>query len=73
MDMLSIGSVRKVWSGVIKPRKRRKALSLGEKLKVIEQLEQGRSQREIAITMGVSKTQIQQIHCSSELIRKAIQ
>ena len=76
MDMLSIGSehsVRKVWSGVIKPRKKRNALSLGEKLKVIEQLEQGGSQREIAITMGVSKTQIQQIHCSSELICKAIQ
>ena len=48
-------------------------MSLGEKLKVIEQLEQGGSQREIAITMGVSKTQIQQIHCSSELILKAIQ
>jgi Trp operon repressor len=37
---------------------KRNALSLGEKLKVIEQLEQGGSQREIAITMGVSKTQI---------------
>ena len=54
MDMLSIGSehsVRNVWSGVIKPRKKRNALSLGEKIKVIEQLEQGWSQREIAITM----------------------
>ena len=76
MDILSIGSehsVRKVRSSVIKPRKKRNALSLGEKL--IEQLEQGGFQREIVITMGVSKTKIQQIriHCFSEQIRKAIQ
>ena len=58
---------------MVEPRKKRNALSLGEKRKVIELLEQRGSQRKIAITMGVSKTQIQQIHCSSELIRKAIQ
>lgn len=58
---------------IIKPRKKRNALSLAEKLKVIEELKKGHTQREMAISLGVSKTQIQQVHSSSKQICKAIQ
>lgn len=53
------------------PSKKRKVLTLGEKVKVIQDIESGLSQRTVATKFGVGCTQIHNILTDREIIQKA--